>query len=71
MRERCPQAQASLAAAQASLSAALATHKANLAKQQQLADIAAEDEQKLLELQKTLDEMRSMAAQGNVPLARR
>ena len=59
------QAQASLAAAQASLSAALATHKANLAKQRQLAGIAAEDGQKLAELQKTLDEMRFDAAQGN------
>ncbi|MGD1032533.1 MAG: hypothetical protein ABSA05_15495 [Opitutaceae bacterium] len=64
-RNAARQAQASLAAAQASLSAALAAHKANLAKQQQLADNAAEDDQKLAELQKTLDEMRPKAAQGN------
>jgi RNA polymerase sigma factor (sigma-70 family) len=56
-------AQTSLAAAQASLSAALATHKADLAKQQQLARNAAEDNQKWAELQKTIDEMRSKAAQ--------
>ncbi|MGD1032532.1 MAG: sigma-70 family RNA polymerase sigma factor [Opitutaceae bacterium] len=56
------QAQTSLATAQASLTAALATLKADLAKQQQLAGIAAEDDQKLAELQKTVDERRTSAA---------
>jgi RNA polymerase sigma factor (sigma-70 family) len=57
------QAQTSLVATQALLAAATTTHKADLEKQQHLARIAADDDQKWAALQKTVAEMQSRAAQ--------
>lgn len=56
------QAQTSLAATQALLAAATAAHKSDLAKQQELANIAADDDKKWVALQKTVAEMQSSAA---------
>jgi len=56
-------AQNSLTVTQAALAAANAEHKSDLAKQQELAGIAADDDKKWAALQKTVAEMQSRAEQ--------